>query len=449
MDVVVMPQLGETVTEGTITAWAVAVGDRVEVDQTLFEVSTDKVDTEVPVAAAGHVRALLVEAGSTVAVGTPVAVLTPGPDDPVDLNALGDPGHLPPDSPPGGEAGHRSPWSSDAEPVPATAGPPSSGSAAPAEAAHADADVGPGTDADATGRSVLSPVVRRLLDEHGIDPQDVAGSGRDGRITRADVRAAVAARRAPDGNGAGGERPPGAVVPAPVPIGPLEPHDEVVVFSRARADTAAHLSASRASAAHALVVVQVDYHAVEPVRRAAGLTYLPFVARAVVEALASFPHLNATVHHDRLVVRRRVHLGVAVDVDDEALVVPVLHNADQLRLPALGAALADLADRARRRRLTGPELGGGTFTLTNVGSHGTVIAAPIINRPQVATLSTDGVRMQPVAVPTGPDAWGVAVHPVGNLSLSFDHRAIDGAYAAAFLARVRDELQTRPWDEER
>lgn len=446
MDVVVMPQLGETVTEGTITAWAVAVGDRVEVDQTLFEVSTDKVDTEVPVAAAGHVRALLVEAGTTVAVGTPVAVLTPGPDDPVDLTALAGPDHLPPDSPPGDEAGHRSSEASDAQPAPA--GPSSSGAAAPAEVAHVDA--GTHVDAaDTTGRSVLSPVVRRLLDEHGIDPHEVAGSGRDGRITRADVRAAVAARRALDGNGAGGERPPGAAVPAPVPIGPLEPHDEVVVFSRARADTAAHLSASRASAAHALVVVQVDYHAVEPVRRAAGLTYLPFVARAVVEALASFPHLNATVHHDRLVVRRRVHLGVAVDVDDEALVVPVLRNADQLRLPALGAALADLADRARRRRLTGPELGGGTFTLTNVGSHGTVIAAPIINRPQVATLSTDGVRMQPVAVPTGHGGWGVAVHPVGNLSLSFDHRAIDGAYAAAFLARVRDELQTRPWDEER
>jgi 2-oxoglutarate dehydrogenase E2 component (dihydrolipoamide succinyltransferase) len=206
---------------------------------------------------------------------------------------------------------------------------------------------------------------------------------------------------------------------------------------------------SLSTAAHALVVVEVDYQSIEVVRRSLRLSYLPFVARAVVEALREFPHLNSSVDGNRLVVRRRVRLGVAVDVDQEALMVPVIHDADDLRLPALGAAIADLADRARRRRLSGTELEGGTFTVTNVGSYGTVMAVPIINQPQVGILSTDGVKMKPVAVRTdagsGPAEWGVAVHPIGNLSLSFDHRAVDGAYAAAFLARVREVIETRDW----
>jgi 2-oxoglutarate dehydrogenase E2 component (dihydrolipoamide succinyltransferase) len=288
-------------------------------------------------------------------------------------------------------------------------------------------------------RRVLSPVVRRLLAEHGLDPARVAGSGRDGRITRSDVLAAAAAATA---------APPAAAAPPPAQAerADVGPDDEVVALSRARLATARHLHESVATAAHALVVVEVDWGAVDAARAGTGLSYLPFAARAAVDALGRFPHLNATFDVDRLVVHRRVHLGIAVDVAREALLVPVVRDADRLRLRPLATAIADVADRARRRRLPGEAFEGGTFTLTNVGGYGTVLAAPIINPPQVAILSTDGVRMRPVAVPDpASGGWAVAVRPVGNLSLSFDHRAVDGAYAAAFLDDVRTTLQERDW----
>lgn len=224
---------------------------------------------------------------------------------------------------------------------------------------------------------------------------------------------------------------------------------ELVPLSPIRRRTAAHLRRSLDTAAHALVVAEVDYGVVDRVRRAAGLTYLPFVARAVVEAVRAFPHVNATSTGDGLLVSKRVHLGVAVDLAHEGLVVPVVHAADGLRLGALARAIEDVATRARAGGLTVADVEGGTFTLTNIGSQGTVSAAPIINHPQVAILSTDGVRMRPVAVPTGDDGeWAVAVRPVGNLSLAFDHRAFDGAYAGGFLARVRHELEHRDWGAE-
>jgi len=432
MDIVTMPQMGETVTEGTITAWLVAEGDVVEPDDALFEVSTEKVDTEVPALVGGHVRAILVAAGETVPVGVPVAITTEGPDD---------------------ELG----------PVPAVDSTRTTARTdAPARISVVHEQGQPAAPSPAAaltavfvdeGRS-LSPAVRRLLAESGLEPGEVAGSGRDGRITRNDVRAAVARRQradaAPDVAGPASSTAPGSGV-APVAS---DEDDEVIDFSRARAATAANLVRSVSTAVHALVVVEVDYSNVESTRRASGLTYLPYVARAVVEALETYPQLNASLGEERLIVHRRVNLGVAVDVDHEALVVPVVHDAQDLRLAALATALADLAAAARRRRSTAADLEGGTFTITNVGVHQTLVSAPIINHPQVAILSTDGVRMAPVAVRTddgstvAPAEWGVAIHPVGNLSLSFDHRALDGAYAAAFLARVREVLQTRDWSRE-
>ncbi|MEZ5177176.1 MAG: 2-oxo acid dehydrogenase subunit E2 [Acidimicrobiales bacterium] len=340
-------------------------------------------------------------------------------------------------------------------------------------ASRSDAAAPPAVDppGQAEWGAVRSPVVRRLLAEHELDPADVAGSGRDGRITRQDVLAAAAQRdrRPPVEPAAPGEAralaPPGAApahTPGEAEAGAAEvelgPDDEVVPLSRARLATAEHMTRSLATAAHAMVAVEVDWSNVEPVRRAAGFSYLPFAARAVVDALADHPHVNASFAGDHLVVHATVHLGVAVDVGHEALVVPVVRSAQDLRLHPLADAVADLADRARRRRLAGHELAGATFTLTNVGSYGTVVTTPIIDQPQVAILSTDGVRMAPVAVRTDPApplgapptpphdrSWGVAIHPVGNLSLSFDHRAFDGAYAASFLARVRDVLQERDW----
>lgn len=303
---------------------------------------------------------------------------------------------------------------------------------------------------------MVSPVVRRLLDDMGLDLGDVVGSGRDGRVTRNDVLAAAAQRsnspnppNPPNRRDAtGGSLSANPANPANSAAMEPGPDDDVVPLSRARMATADHLHRSVATAAHALVVAEVDWTAIDAVRRPAGLSYLPFVARAVVDGLRSYPHLNASFDGDRLIVHRRVHLGIAVDVDQEALLVPVVHDAHELRLTALASAVATIADQARRHRLPGDAFDGGTFTLTNVGSYGTVLAAPIINQPQVAILSTDGIRMRPTAVPDGAGGWGVAVRPRGNLSLSFDHRAVDGAYAAAFLAGVRDQLQDRDWSAE-
>jgi pyruvate dehydrogenase E2 component (dihydrolipoamide acetyltransferase) len=290
----------------------------------------------------------------------------------------------------------------------------------------------------------LSPVVRALLDEHGLAPGDVVGSGRGGRITRSDVLAAAAHGPLIAAATAAAVRP-AAVGPAPVEPGP---YDDIVEFSRSRRVTAEHMVRSLDTSAHTLVVVEVDYDAVDRVRRPERLSYLPFIARATLDAIAEFPHVNASVGDDRLIVHREVHLGVAVDVNFEALVVPVVRNARDLRLRSLAEAVAELAAKARNKRLTADDLSGGTFTITNVGSYGTVITSPIINQPQVAIVSTDGVRMKPVAIASGTGEWMIAVHPVGNLCLSFDHRAFDGAYASAFIARVRDILETRDWAEE-
>jgi len=215
---------------------------------------------------------------------------------------------------------------------------------------------------------------------------------------------------------------------------------------------------SQATSAHVLTVVEVDFAAVDRVRLAErdefkakegfSLTYLPFVARAVVDAMADYPNVNASVGDDTLIVHRRINLGFAVDLDHEGLIVPVVRDADSKRLTAIARGLADLASRARSRELTADDISGGTFTITNPGPFGTFLTAPVINQPQVAILSTDGVRKKPVAVelPDGTDA--VTIHPVGNLALSFDHRAFDGAYAGAFLGRCRQILETRDWSQE-
>ena len=271
----------------------------------------------------------------------------------------------------------------------------------------------------------LSPAVRRLATERGIDVATLAnrtGSGAQGRVTVGDVN-----------------RPTG---------------DERIPFNRVQARAGVALLASTQTAAHALTVVECDYSAVEVARRAwrerfraeegFSLTYLPFAARAVVDALRAFPLFNATMGDDALVLSGRVGLGIAVDLDHQGLVVPVVHDADSLRLRALARAIDDIARRARSKRLTPDDTAGGTFTVTNPGGYGTEISVPIINRPQVGILSTDGVRKRVVAA-DGPDGDRLAIRPTGYLCLSFDHRAIDGAYAGAFAGRVRDILEGRDW----
>ena len=235
----------------------------------------------------------------------------------------------------------------------------------------------------------------------------------------------------------------------------IDESDEVMPFSRIRKRTAEHMLRSKMTSPHALTVMEVDYDAVDVVRRTEGaafkekegtsLTYLPFIACAVAEALLEFPRLNASIDVDALVLHRAVNLGIAVDLDFEGLIVPVVKDAPSKGLRDVAREIADLAERARTKKLTGDDVAGGTFTLTNLGGYGTVLTSPIINQPQIAILSTDGVKERPVVVVAADGSRTIGIHPVGNLALAWDHRALDGAYAAAFLSRVRQLLETRDW----
>ncbi|HEY4398723.1 MAG TPA: 2-oxo acid dehydrogenase subunit E2 [Acidimicrobiia bacterium] len=265
-----------------------------------------------------------------------------------------------------------------------------------------------------------SPVVRRLIADHELDTVTIDGTGTAGRVTRQDILRLL-------------ETPPDA---------------EVVPLNRVQRLTGEHMLRSLHVAPHAFIAMEVDFELVDRARRAKKLSYLPFVARAVVDAIAEYPYLNASVGDGDLVVHRQVHLGIAVDLDHQGLIVPVVRAAQDKRLVALADEVADLAARARARQLLPDDVTGGTFTITNPGPSGTTISAPIIHQPQVAILSTDGVKRRPVVVDLDGGGEAIVVHAVGMLGLSFDHRAVDGAYASAFLARVRDIIETRPWDVE-
>jgi 2-oxoglutarate dehydrogenase E2 component (dihydrolipoamide succinyltransferase) len=326
---------------------------------------------------------------------------------------------------------------------------------------------------------LLTPLVRRLLSEHGLTQADVTGTGPQGKVTRQDVLAAAARKPAgpppapapapattpaPAPSAAPPPPPvpaPETVVPAParpIPVSAaLAEEATVVPFSTIRRRTAEHMVASKAISPHTMMAIEVDFSRVDAVRVPAAapwkaaegtsLTYLPFVARAVVDAIAAFPHVNASVDGDRLLVHRRVNLGIAVDLDADGLVVPVIRDADGKRLRAISREVADLARRARALKLTPDEFAAGTFTISNPGPYGTLMTSAIISQPQVAILATDAVRMRPVAVPAD-GGYAVAVHPVGNLVLNFDHRAIDGGYAARFLSTIKEFLEQRDWSSE-
>jgi 2-oxoglutarate dehydrogenase E2 component (dihydrolipoamide succinyltransferase) len=397
-----------------------------------------------------------------------------------DLNGLDSDGDL---------IGQLLPWLDEAVPAPAA---PAPAAPAPATAATATAtdDRPPEPaqpqdgDSDGDGDLVLSPVVRKLLKEHDLEPGQIEGTGQGGRITRADVLAYIDEGGATSKVAAPAPEPvrPAAAPPAAPPApaterptvtapavaarsaqpAPVAVHvgtdDETVPFTNIRRRTAEHMVRSKATSAHVLTAVEVDFERVDRVRRAVrdefkaregfGLTYLPFIARAVVDALREFPKLNASVGDDALVVHHRVHLGIAVDLNFEGLLVPVIRDAQDMRLPAIAREVSELAAKARAKQLSADDISGGTFTITNPGPFGTFITAPVINQPQVAILSTDGVKKKPVAIelPDGSDS--IAIHPVGILALTFDHRANDGAYASAFLAKCREIIETRDWSQE-
>ncbi len=469
-----MPQLGETVTEGTITRWMKAVGDHVERDEPLFEVSTDKVDTEVPSPATGILTEIVVPEGETVEVGARLAVIGDGQSAPApapadDRSSDHVPGPPPPAAPP--------PAPSPPAPSPPAAPPP----APPAFAAGPSAGPEvPGRDAEPP---LLSPMVRRLLAEHGISPAEIQGTGLGGRITREDVLAYIDARHGaapaspePVQPAPASVRPaPGAVAAAPPQPEPTaEPQvearslparaaapvvptaaDRVVPFSNVRRRTAEHMVRSKATSPHAFIAAETDFENVERVRRAHGerfaaeegfsLTYLPFVARAAVEALREFPHLNASVADESLVVHSEINLGIAVDLDYEGLIVPVIHRAEEVTLRGIARRVRDLAQRARTRQLSADDIAGGTFSITNDGPFGSYFTVPIINQPQVAILATDGIKRRPVVVTAEDGSESIAIHSVGLLGMSWDHRAVDGAYVSSYLRRVGEILASRDW----
>ena len=469
---ITLPQLGETVTEGTITRWFKKVGDAVAADEPLFEVSTDKVDTEVPSPISGTLTEIRVKEGDTVAVGTVIAVV--GAANAANAataaqSALAAPVVAAPPAPAAPVA--KPAPAVPAAPVVAPAAPPAPVAASVATATRAPMPT-------STSNKLLSPVVRRLVADHGIDVNSLVGTGPGGRITREDVLDFI------DKNGSApkvmpANKPlesvvqapsapaPVAQAPAPVVTAAVAPpakftqsseRETVTPLSKIRKLTGAHMIMSQKVSPHAFSVVEVDFANVDATRNAVKdqwkqsegftLTYLPFIARAIVDALAEFPNLNASIEGDNLIVHNYVDLGVAVDLQFQGLLVPVVRSADSKRLRAIAREIFDLATRARSRKLTPDEIQGGTFTISNNGSAGSVLTMPIINQPQVAILSTDAIVRKPVVAQLSDGSESIAIHPVGNLAMSWDHRAFDGAYAAGFLAKIKQVLETQDWSAE-
>ena len=459
---VVMPQMGVSVSEGTITKWLKQEGEQVQADEPLLEISTDKVDTEVPSPASGTLTQILVREGETVDVGTKLAQI-------------------------GGAAAEAAPAAPAEEvPEPATqaaadqamaaasegVGPVAPSVEEPAETGPrpAAAPEQPVTDGSGDGKTFVSPVVARIASEHGVDVAQVTGTGRGGRVTKKDILAFVesgAAAPAPttDGTVAAPEPPveeraPQAVPPAPAPVPAPQPQaaagEQLEPVSAMRRGIAEHMRRSLDTSAHVTSAIEVDMSRVVSIREklkkeyqssyGVNPTYLAFVARATVETLRAYPWVNGELRGDNIVTRQYVNLGIAVELaDGKGLIVPVVRNAEGLNLLGMARAIADVAARARDKKLLPDDVQGGTFTITNPGGYGTFHGTPVISQPQAAILGTYAVVKRPWVV---QDEFGddvIAIRPMMNLTLTYDHRLIDGALAGRFLRDLREKLQT--WDE--
>ena len=427
---ITMPQMGVSVAEGTIVEWKKAVGDHVERDEIICSISTDKIDTDVESPASGTLTEILVQVGETVEVGTVMARLDGGGTaDPTNTEALSE-AQVALEAP--GEAGE---LSGDTE----------------------ETHVQPDTPSVPRPRGRYSPVVMRIAAEHGIDLDAIQGSGRNGRVRKQDVLALV------NGDGAtAGEEPPMHIESPYRPDEPVAPKPK---RSRLGADAPAPASAPMAAgtsgplprmrqmigkamveslrtAATCTTIVEADLSAVERVRKQLGVTYLPVIARATVETLRDFPALNATLESDTFTTYDTVNLGIAVSLGTGGLIVPVIHDAQELSIEGLAARIKDLARRARDNQLTPDEVRGGTFTITNPGGFGSIIATPVINQPQVAILDTEAVVKRPVVVTDEHGEDSIAIRPMTYLCMSWDHRALDGALAAQFLSGLRGRLES-------
>jgi pyruvate dehydrogenase E2 component (dihydrolipoamide acetyltransferase) len=436
---VVMPQMGESIVEGTLTKWLKKPGERVERDEPLFEISTDKVDTEIPAPSAGTLSETLIEEGKTVPINTIVGR--------IDESGSGAAAAAPAKP---AEAPERAPSKAAAAPPPeppkAEAPPPAARPAEPAEAA------GP-----------LSPLVRRLAREHNIDLTKVRGTGAGGRITKQDVETYIAtqAPQAAQEQGPSQAAPPLPVeqpaAPAPSPAEAPPPRRapgakvRVEPMSIMRTRIAEHMILSKRTSAHVTTVHRVDMTKVAKMRErhkadvqtrhGLSLTFLPFVTRAAVEALRTYPIVNASIEGNNIIYHNEINIGIAVALDN-GLIVPVIRNADERNVLGLQRVIADLATRARSRQLKPDEVQGGTFSITNFGSFGSVFATPIINQPQAAILGVGSVERVPVVV----DGDAIAIRSMCYLSLTFDHRLVDGALADQFVAKAKSVLEN--WSEE-
>ncbi|MFN8186535.1 MAG: 2-oxoglutarate dehydrogenase, E2 component, dihydrolipoamide succinyltransferase [Gaiellales bacterium] len=456
---VVMPQMGVSVSEGTITRWFRAEGDQVAADEPLLEISTDKVDTEVPCPADGVLGPILVAEGETVAVGTSLAtILPPGSLAPAPVApAPGPPAEAPaPVAPmvPASDATLAGIPTLPPEPEPEPIASPEQ-AAAPSEA-----------QADGEARAFVSPVVSRIAAEHAVDVSRVTGTGRGGRVTKKDILAYVesgaAAVPAPPAAPAAPAVPPPAPAPAP-PQAPAATPSEVGAgetiepMSVIRRAIAEHMIRSTQTSAHVTTLFEVDMSKVVAMRErlkkeyehqhGVKLTYLAFIARATVDALQRWPWLNSELRDNQIVVKRYVNLGIAVALDDgKGLIVPVIRHAEEKNLLGIARAIQDLADRARSKKLVPDEVQSGTFTITNPGGFGAIAGTPIINQPQVAILDVEAIVKRPVVVTDEHGNDAIGIRPIMNLSLSYDHRLVDGAYAAPFMRDLKTSLET--WDED-
>jgi 2-oxoglutarate dehydrogenase E2 component (dihydrolipoamide succinyltransferase) len=473
---VIMPQMGESIAEGTVTKWMKKVGDKVQRDEPLFEISTDKVDAEIPSPAAGVLKEIRVEPGQTVPINTVVGVIAAEGE-----AAASAPAPSPAPAPPA------------AEPAPAASAPAPAPSAGPApvpprpEPAQADGGTAPpprpeppkaqpsapapaekprgDMTVDELRQSRSSPVVRKIAAEHNVDIRQVPGTGIAGRVTKQDILGHLEGRpsEAPAPPAAAAPPPPTAAAapppspsaapataaqPAPAaprPSAPAGPRVEIVPMSPIRRKTAEHMTLSKRTSAHVTTVFEIDMSRIDALRQkyrkayeersGVKLTYLPFIVKATVDALKAFPILNSSVEDNNIVYRHDVNIGMAVALD-WGLIVPVIRNADEKNILGLARAVLDIAERARSRHLKVDEVQGGTFTITNPGVFGSLFGTPIISQPQVAILGVGTIEKRPVV---RDDA--IAIRTMSYFALTFDHRIVDGADADRFMAHIKKGLQ--------
>ena len=464
---VVMPQMGESIAEGTITKWLKKVGEHVDRDEPLFEISTDKVDAEIPSPAAGTLTEVRFKEGDTVEVNTVVAVL----DGAAAGNGSAAPAATATKAEPAAPVETEPAVAAASEPGPAAPAPEVTPSAPPAQPAAAapPPSVAPKAPVTATAqpretpvqtttgtpsveelrRTKSSPLVRKIAKEHGVDVASLEGTGIRGRVTKNDILSFIESG-APAPAMKTAAAPPARDIPAPPPTKPGE-GDRVEQMSVMRKKIADHMVLSRRTSAHVTTVYDIDMSAIAKLREqhkdsflertGTKLTYMPFIFQAITKGLRKFPIFNAQVSGDQIIYKRDINLGMAVALDG-GLIVPVIKRADDLSISGLARAANDLADRARTKQLKPDEVGGGTFTITNPGVFGGLFGTPIINQPQLAILGVGKIekRAKVITSPEGDDY--IAVRWMSYFALSFDHRVIDGADAERFLAFVKEELET-------